>query len=89
MDRLSAGSSQFIDKEIDNTGYVRSTLVNRAESFTNTDKNSLSHDGPGVLSMRRGGGAFEFSLTSRAAPALDSSWIVIGQVRSEASRVVL
>ena len=54
MDRLSAGSSQFIDKEIDNTGYVRSTLVNRAESFTNTDKNSLSHDGPGVLSMRRG-----------------------------------
>jgi len=65
----AAGAAQQIDRSIDQTGYVRSTLVNRAESYTNGDDNDLSHDRGGLLSMRRGGGEFEFLLTPAANTA--------------------
>mmetsp|Transcript_31611 Transcript_31611/g.101413 ORF Transcript_31611/g.101413 Transcript_31611/m.101413 type:complete len:277 (-) Transcript_31611:131-961(-) len=44
------------------------------------DENNLSHDAAGWLSVRRGGGSFEFVLTPRANPALDREWLIIGQV---------
>ena len=46
------------------------------------DSNSLSHNAPGWLSVKRGGGSFEFVLTPRANPSLDKEWLVIGQVES-------
>lgn len=80
LGRLSAGSAQTIERSIDNTGYVRSTLINRAEQFANADGNQLSHDRAGLVSMRRGGGEFEFVITPAANPALDKDRIVIGEV---------
>lgn len=80
LGHLSAGSAQTIERSIDSTGYVRSELVNLADRYTNTDENKLSHDRGGLISMRRGGGEFEFILTAAPNPALDASRIVIGEV---------
>lgn len=77
---LSGGSTRALDREIDGTGYVRTELVNRADAYANADANGLSHDRAGLLSMRRGGGAFEFGLTPAANTALDATRIVIGEV---------
>ena len=40
----------------------------------------LRHDAPGVVSMRRGGGAFEFTIAPAANPALDRENVVVGRV---------
>ena len=76
---LAGGSTRSKDTSIDTTGYVRSKMVNRADEFENDDSNTLSHNRPGLLSMRKGGGAFEFVLTPAANPALDATNIVIGE----------
>ena len=68
---LSGGSTRSVDREIDATGYVRSEMVDRASAYTNDDANTLSHDRAGLLSMRRGGGSFEFGLTPAPNPVLD------------------
>jgi cyclophilin family peptidyl-prolyl cis-trans isomerase len=82
LGKLSAGSSQVVERSIDGTGYVRSELVSLADTYTNTDDNSLSHDRAGVVSMQRSGGAFEFLVTPAANPALDATHTVIGEVVS-------
>ena len=41
LGHLSAGSAQTIVREVDATGYVRSTLVNLADDYTTTDANAL------------------------------------------------
>jgi cyclophilin family peptidyl-prolyl cis-trans isomerase len=55
----------------------------------NKDSNDLSHSAAGLLSVRRGGGSFEFTLTPRANPALDKEQIVIGQVLDQGSMELL
>ena len=80
LGKLNAGSAQYLERSIDGTGYVRSELVNRAERWTNSDPAGISHDRPGLVSMRRGGGAFEFALSPRANPSLDAHWVVIGEI---------
>lgn len=47
---------------------------------SNNDANDLSHDAAGLLSVRRGGGSFEFLLTPAANAKLDKEWLVIGQI---------
>lgn len=78
--RLASGSAAKIEREIDATGYVRSTLVNLAEEYTTSDENTLSHDRQGLISMKKGGGSFEFVITPRANPSLDATNVVIGEV---------
>ena len=79
---LAGGSTRSVSRAIDRTGYVRSETLNRADEFANSDANALSHDRAGLLSMRKGGGAFEFGITPAANPALDATRIVIGEVAS-------
>ena len=43
-------------------------------------ESGLRHDAPGVVSMRRGGGAFEFTIAPAANPALDRENVVVGRV---------
>ena len=77
---LSGGSTRAVEREIDRTGYVRSKIVNRADDYLIVgESNALSHDRAGLVSMRRGGGAFEFAITPAANPALDAERIVIGE----------
>ena len=78
--RLSAGSAARIDREIDGTGYVRSSLVSLADQYTTSDANALTHDRAGLVSMKKGGGQFEFVLTPKANPELDASNVVIGEI---------
>ena len=80
---LSGGSTRSVDRAIDATGYVRSEMVDRARAYTNDDANTLSHDRAGLLSMRRGGGSFEFGLTPAPNPALDATRLVIGEVSDD------
>jgi cyclophilin family peptidyl-prolyl cis-trans isomerase len=44
------------------------------------DTNPISHTQAGLVSVKRGGGSFEFSISTRAAPSLDKDELVIGQV---------
>lgn len=45
-----------------------------------SDANGLSHTAAGLVSVRRGGGSFEITITPRANTDLDREWIVIGEV---------
>lgn len=78
------GNGRKVDREIDATGYVRTETLSRADAFANDDSNALPHDRAGLLSMRRGGRAFEFGLTPCANRALDATRIVVGEVLGEA-----
>jgi cyclophilin family peptidyl-prolyl cis-trans isomerase len=83
---LAGGSTRAVEREIDRTGYVRQKVVNRADDYLIVgESNALSHDRAGLISMRRGGGAFEFAITPAANPALDAERIVIGEVVGEGS----
>lgn len=44
------------------------------------DSNPITHDQAGLVSVRKGGGSFEFSISTRPAPSLDKDELVIGQV---------
>ena len=41
--RLAGGAGQYIDRSIDATGYVRTTLIDKASEYVNNDNNTLSH----------------------------------------------
>lgn len=55
----------------------------------NDADNGLSHDRAGLLSVRRGGGAFSFVLTPKANTELDREFIVIGQILDDEGMQVL
>eukprot|EP00965_Chrysotila_dentata_P001041 33814-Pleurochrysis_carterae.AAC.3 len=80
MGRPTGGSAQVMERSLDSTGYIRTTLVNRADQYTNKDDNSLCHNRAGLVSMRRGGGDFEFALVPAPNPTLDKERIVVGEV---------
>ena len=63
-------------------GVTRPQRVPVAPPATSDALNGVSNDAAGLLSVRRGGGSFEFCLATRAdaAEQLDSTQIVIGQV---------
>lgn len=46
----------------------------------NDDSNTLRNDAAGLVSVRRGGGSFEFGLTTRPSASLDRDWLPIGRV---------
>jgi cyclophilin family peptidyl-prolyl cis-trans isomerase len=82
---LPSGAAQDLERSIDSTGYVRQTLINRADAFTNADTNDLVHDRPGVVSMQRGGGDFRFTIAPQANRALDEGNVVVGNVLLDAA----
>ena len=53
------------------------------------DSNSISHAAAGLLSVRKGGGSFEFTITPRANTNLDRDNIVVGSVLDAESMAVL
>lgn len=86
---LASGGAQDIERSIDSTGYVRSTLVNRADAFQNRDANGLRHDRQGVVSMQKGGGSFRFNIVPAPNKALDDQFVVIGQTVLDAQSSML
>ena len=66
-------------KRID-AGAVKGVFAMRLPPSTPPDEAlRLSHDAPGLLSVRRGGGSFDFGLMPAAAPELDDAYVVIGR----------
>ena len=45
-----------------------------------SEASGLSHDAAGLLSVRRGGGLFDFGITTAPTPEYDDEYIVIGRV---------
>lgn len=61
-------------------GAVKGVFSMRLPPDTPTDEaRGISHDAPGLLSVRRGGGSFDFGLMPAAAPEFDDSYVVIGR----------
>ena len=81
----SGGTTRTAERSLDSTGYVRTEMLNRADAFRNDDTNALSHDRAGLLSMRKGGGAFEFGLTPAPNLMLDENRLVVGEAIGEES----
>ena len=64
-----------------NAGAVQGKFALRlAPTAPTSESASLSHDAPGLLSVRRGGGAFDFHITTAANAGYDSDYAVIGRV---------
>jgi len=62
-------------------GAVQGKFVMRVPPTTPpTESAGLSHDAAGLLSVRRGGGTFDFGITSAPTPEDDADFAVIGRV---------
>ena len=78
--KFSKGGGQRQEKTIDSIGKVRVKNVNVAENTKNSEQNQLHHVSGGEVSMRKGGGSFEFTIAPRANPSLDESQLIFGRV---------
>jgi cyclophilin family peptidyl-prolyl cis-trans isomerase len=69
------------DKRVD-LGQVQGKFAQRAApSWPSSDATArVAHDRAGLLSVPRGGGTFDFTLTLAPLPELDASAVVIGEV---------
>ena len=54
--------------------------LRRAPRTPLTESTGLSHDAAGLLSVRRGGGIFDFGITKAPDPDSDADFAVIGRV---------
>lgn len=70
-------------------GKTRPQIVPVAPPTTDDGPNGISHDAAGLLSVRRGGGSFEFTLLPRANAELDRDNLVIGQVLNADGMAIL
>lgn len=55
----------------------------------NRETNSLRHDGRGIVSVKRGGGSFEFIITLERDSSLDNDNLVVGKIIGPDSNLVL
>ena len=70
-------------------GQTRPQTLPVAPPTTTDAPNGLSHAAAGLLSVRRGGGSFEFTLLPRPNTELDREQLVIGQVLNADGMAVL
>jgi len=71
-------------------GAVQGKFALRQAPITpSTEAMSLSHDQPGLLTVRRGGGTFDFGLTAATTPEYDDDFAVIGRAMNEDSRAAI
>lgn len=62
-------------------GQVRGKWAGRVPPLhPTTESPSLSHDAAGLVSVKRGGGSFDFGITTAPDAAADADSIVIGKV---------
>ena len=67
-------------KRIDAGAVVGKFARRRPPYYPPGEAASLRHDAPGLLSVRREGGGFDFSITLAAQPDMDTDSLVIGKV---------
>lgn len=80
--KLAKGGSQKQETWMDGMGKVRIRSVSLASKSTHRDVNNFLNDESGVLSVKKGGGSFDFTISPKPNPSLDSENVVIGKVIS-------
>lgn len=80
MGRVGGGGGKQLKREINESGVMRIKTENAADWTRNTEVNGLKHAEPFLLTMVRGGGTFEFSVTTAPVPALDRDHVVFGRL---------
>ena len=71
-----------------NAGAVQGKFAMRvAPTYALSEAAGLSHDASGLLSVKRGGGSFDFGITTAPTPDFDDEFIVIGRVLEGADAV--
>ena len=80
--KLAKGGSQKQETWMDGMGKVRIRSVSLASKTTHRDVNNFLNDESGVLSVKKGGGSFDFTISPKPNPSLDSENVVIGKVIS-------
>ena len=63
-----------------NAGAVQGKFAMRVAPTFSRSESGLSHDAAGLLSVRRGGGSFDFGITTAPTPEDDDEFTVIGRV---------
>ena len=80
--KLSKGGNKKQETWMDGMGKVRIRSVSLASKAIHRDQNDLHHDAAGVLSVKKGGGTFDFTIAPQSNSQLDSENVVIGKVIS-------
>ena len=80
--KLSKGGNKKQETWMDGMGKVRIRSVSLASKATHRDQNDLLHDTAGVLSVKKGGGTFDFTIAPQSNSQLDDENVVIGKVIS-------
>jgi cyclophilin family peptidyl-prolyl cis-trans isomerase len=80
MGRVVGGGGKKLKKEINESGVMRIKTGNAADWTRNTEINELKHVEPFLLTMKRGGGTYEFSVTTQANEELDKDHVVFGRL---------
>lgn len=79
VDLVDSTVWRIIQNERIDFGRLKGKFMLR-QAAENTDENTLSHDRAGVVSTRKGGGVFEFSIAPGSSSKLDNTNLVFGQV---------
>lgn len=78
--KFLTGSDVKQETWIDGMGKMRLKSVNLASKAIHKDENHLRNDVNGAVSVKKGGGSFDFTIAPRANKNLDKENIVIGQI---------
>jgi len=80
INKFALGANLKQETYKNEVGIVRIRSIDLAESAVYDDINDLNHDSPGIVSMKRGGGNFGFTIAPKSNPELDKENIIIGKV---------
>jgi len=81
VDLIDSTIWRIIENERIDFGRLKGKFMLR-QAPSASDSNALTHDRAGVVSTKKGGGVFEFSVAPQANKKLDESNVVFGQVLS-------
>ena len=78
--KFASGSDKKLETYTSSTGVTRTRTIDKADMAKFDDKNDLRHDSAGVVSMKKGGGFFGFTIAPAPNVNLDEENVVIGRV---------
>lgn len=82
INKFALGANLKQETYMNGAGVVRIRSVDLAQSAVFDDTNELTHDSPGVISMKKGGGNFGFTIAPAANSELNDENIIIGKILS-------
>ena len=78
--KFAFGSDKKLETYTSSTGVTRTRTIDKADMAKFDDNNNLRHDSAGIVSMKKGGGSFGFSIAPAPNANLDQENVVIGRV---------